>query len=56
MRDFLKKTEITFALKVSLLFSMVILASIVKKEQESDKNIFAKNISVQLPTTVFANF
>lgn len=58
MRDFLKKTEFTFALKVGLLLSLVIAASIIKQQEglKNNKKSMVQNMSIELPTTVFANF
>ena len=53
----LKKNDITFALKVSILFSLILIASYLKeKKADSSDNMFVKNISIDVPGITFTNF
>jgi len=55
MRKFLEKTEVTFAVKISVLLMLVLFASSLK-EKNNQNNLIVKNISIELPTVVFAKF
>ena len=57
MRKTLKKTELTFAFKIGILFSMILFASSLKDNNKiKNANTLVQNIAIDIPAAVFANF
>lgn len=58
MRNFLNKTEITFAFKVGLLFSLILIASALKSNNnlKETENSLVQNLTIDMPSAVFTNF
>lgn len=57
MRNNLKKTELTFAFKIGVLFSLILFASSLKDNNKiKNADSLVQNISLDLPTAVFLNY
>lgn len=58
MRDTLKKSEFTFALKVGLLFSLILFASVMKEKNDFRKGTeeLVQDFSIEMPSVTFTNF
>ena len=56
MKKILKKTEVTFAIKISVLLMLVLFASSLKKNKKTEINSLAGNSPIELSTGIFTIF
>lgn len=58
MRNILKKTEFTFAIKIGLLFGLILFASTLKDKNnsnEADKSL-VQSVTSSISSAIFTNF